>query len=254
MRKRFGIGICGLKKSSEPLRAEIYNDNEVMSATAAAWLEERVRVDPELLMCLATGATPTRTYELLARRPKKIFSRARVLKLDEWGGIPLESDATCETFLRRTIVEPLRLEKRYVGFQSEPTEPNEECQRIAGWLRDNGPIDVCVLGLGLNGHLGFNEPADWLQPNAHVATLSAESLSHSMLSALEKKPTYGLTLGIADILQSREILLLVSGAAKAKAMRQLFEEEVTTRFPASFLWLHPNVTIMCDKAAAAEIV
>lgn len=200
-------------------------------------------------MCLATGATPMRAYEFLAHDGRERLAASRILKLDEWGGIPMSSPATCETFLRKTLIEPLELEGHYTGFESQPKNPETECARIAGWLEKNGPIDLCVLGLGINGHLGFNEPADCLMPHAHVAKLSAESLGHSMVAGLAERPTFGLTLGVADLLASREILLVVSGPSKANAMKRLLRPEVSTHFPASFLWTHPRVTVLCDQHA-----
>ncbi len=113
-----------------------------------------------------------------------------------------------------------------------------------------GPIDLCVLGLGVNGHLALNEPAASLLPTAHVARLSQASLRHPMLANSPKLPAYGLTLGMADILVSRDILLLVSGVNKREPLKRLLRREITTEFPASFLWLHPNWTLLCDQNAA----
>ncbi len=111
-----------------------------------------------------------------------------------------------------------------------------------------GPIDCCVLGLGLNGHLALNEPAPELQTNFHrAAGLTDSTLQHSMVTAMGQRPSYGLTLGMADIFQSRLILLLVSGAAKKKITLELLDRRVTTDLPASFLWLHPNTICLLDK-------
>jgi len=152
----------------------VHPDYEALSEIAADLIAKRIHEKPPLLLCLATGSTPTRTYELLATRPKSLFDQLRILKLDEWGGIPMSSPATCETYLRKILIDPLDLSSRYVAFESQPTNPTAECSRIARWLKDNGPIDLCILGLGINGHLGFNEPAAALQPRAHLATLSSE--------------------------------------------------------------------------------
>ena len=143
----------------------------------------------------------------------------------------------------------LPLIHRDVGFRGDAKDPHEEALRIGSWLRRNGPIDVCVLGLGVNGHLAFNEPAAFLQPGAHVAKLAKESLGHSMLNQSRGKPSCGLTLGIGDLLQSRKILLLVSGPSKFEPLRRFRERQVSSEFPASFLWLHSNVQLMCDQAA-----
>jgi galactosamine-6-phosphate isomerase len=172
-----------------------------------------------------------------------------MIKLDEWGGVPMDDPATCEMQLRNQLITPLSLADRYTSFHSDPSEPAAECKRISTWLEDNGPIDLCVLGLGTNGHLGFNEPADMLQPHAHVAQLSDSSLSHAMLSSTHRRPTFGLTLGMADLLNAHAILLLVSGPAKRGPFERLLKEEISTAFPASLLHLHPRVTVLCDVDA-----
>ena len=106
----------------------------------------------------------------------------------------------------------------------------------------------------MNGHVGMNEPAPHLQPEAHVAHLAEATLRHPMLSHVGNPPSYGLTLGMAEILGSREILLLVSGKAKVEPLKRLLTREITTNFPASFLWLHPRVTLICDRDAAGESI
>jgi galactosamine-6-phosphate isomerase len=223
-------------------------DHAAMSRAAADWLARRLRAKPDSLLCLATGGTPERTYELLARQPA-LLRRARLLKLDEWGGLARTDPATCEAYLQRLLVRPLGRRQTLHGFRCRPRDPEAECGRVNAWIKANGPIDLCVLGLGVNGHLGFNEPAAALQPFAHVAKLSAASLKHGMLSAARERPTYGLTLGMANLLASREILLVVSGSHKRTALPRLLRGDVTTRFPATFLRLHPRVTLLADQAA-----
>jgi galactosamine-6-phosphate isomerase len=230
----------------------VHSDYEEMCVAAANLIAARLEEKPDLLLCLATGSTPTRAYELLAARSKSLFSQVRVLKLDEWGGVAMTSPATCETYLRKILIDPLDLCSRYVAFESQPADPVAECARIARWLVENGPIDLCVLGLGLNGHLGFNEPAAALQPHAHIATLSPESLEHSMVQALPIKPTFGLTLGLEDILDAREILLLVSGLSKLAPLERMLSGEVGPRFPGSYLRKHKLTRVICDRAAAGK--
>ena len=230
-------------------------DYEKMSQAAAAFLVEEVRRKPDTLFCLPTGASPARTYELLVAHngdEPGLFAQARWLKLDEWGGLAMDDPASCEADLRAKLIEPLRVSpERFFGWQSRPADPATECRRIAAGLAANGPIDVCVLGVGTNGHLGLNEPAEALQPGPHVAELSETAASHSMLKSARSRPQFGLTLGMADLLQARKIVLLVSGSHKAEPLRRFFTHEITTQFPASFLWLHSAVTIFCDRAATA---
>jgi galactosamine-6-phosphate isomerase len=120
---------------------------------------------------------------------------------------------------------------------------------VAKWLDENGPIDLCVLGLGVNGHIGFNEPAAFLQAHAHVAQLADASLAHSMVKRCNTRPQYGLTLGMVDLLRSRHILILATGASKRRPLELLISGRITTEFPASLLQLHSNVQLICNAAA-----
>jgi galactosamine-6-phosphate isomerase len=216
-------------------------------------LEEK----PDLTLCLATGNSPTRAYELFTASVEKRalgVGQLRFLKLDEWGGLASDDPATCEVYLQRYLVAPLGLRReQLVGFQSDAENLDGECLRIERHLLDADQIDVCVLGLGVNGHIGFNEPAAELSSRAHIATLSDASLGHSMLRETSVQTSVGLTLGMADILASREILLLVFGTEKAKQLKTLLEGGVTTQFPASFLQLHSRITCLCDRAAASQL-
>ena len=191
-------------------------------------------------------------YGLFAKRAANELSlvdRCRLVKLDEWGGLPMNDPATCEQHLRNTLVTPLAMADRYIGFESRPVNVEVECARVAKWLDENGPIDLCVLGLGLNGHIGFNEPADFLQPHCHVAQLSDASFAHSMVSGCDTRPTYGLTLGMVDLLRSRHILMIVTGETKRGPLERLISGRITTVFPASLLQLHGDVCVVCDAAA-----
>jgi galactosamine-6-phosphate isomerase len=233
-------------------QTKVFENHEKLSRRSADWLSERLQNRPTALLCLAAGSTPQRTYELLTERGTKepaLFASCRLLKLDEWGGLAMGDPATCEHQLRTTIVTPLDLSARYTAFDSQPQNPEAECARIADWLDQNGPIDVCVLGLGVNGHVGFNEPAESLAPHAHVAKLSDASLAHAMLRQSNQRPTYGLTLGMGDIMRSREVLVLVSGGAKVEPLERLLTARIATAFPASLLHLHPQTTLFCDVAA-----
>jgi galactosamine-6-phosphate isomerase len=239
------------------LQVFVHADYEEMSHRASRTLLHRALHKPDLLLCAATGSSPTRTYELVSeawRGRPDLSGRLRVIKLDEWGGLPPDDPGTCESYLRRLLLGPLGIpDDRYIGFRGDAADPQAECRAVADRAGAAGPIDVCVLGLGLNGHLGFNEPADALRPHAHVAPLSAESLAHPMVRGSRTPVSFGLTLGIADLLQSRQILLLVNGRHKRDVLRRLLDDRtVSPRFPASFLWLHPDVSVFCDADAAGD--
>jgi galactosamine-6-phosphate isomerase len=241
-------------QGSGRMKVKIWDNHEAMSKAAAGWIALEFGRDPRLLVCLATGSTPARTYEWLgfrARTCPALFAHLRVLKLDEWGGLPMSDPGSSESYLQHRVIRPWGVRQRhFVGFMSKPRRPQWECRRIQNWLARNGPIDLCVLGLGRNGHLGFNEPGRTLCPVAHRARLSEQTRVHPMLSHTTVKPDYGLTLGMAEILQARRILLLVSGEAKRKPLQRLLRGDITTEFPASLLCLHPQTIVLCDRQAA----
>jgi len=224
-----------------------------MSSHAADIICEELQRKPDLLLCLSAGGTPTGLYEELVKRRlfnPKLFSRFRAMGVDEWGGLPAGGPGTCQADLERKLLGPMKIQSsRRRLFRSDAPAPERECERMARWLVENGPIDVCILGLGLNGHVAMNEPGTTLNPRVHVAGLAPSSSRHSMLKALSRKPRFGLTLGLLDILGSRKIILLVSGQTKRPILQKLLQPRVTTRLPASFLWLHPNSTVLCDQAA-----
>ncbi|MBD0257845.1 MAG: 6-phosphogluconolactonase [Cytophagales bacterium] len=218
---------------------------EAMSEMAASVVTREIENRHDLLLCAATGHSPAGVYAQLAGQGAKdpaFFGALRVVKLDEWGGLPENHPATGEHYLRTRLVDPLRIApERYLSFRSAPPDPVAECARIRAALDAGGPIDLCILGLGSNGHLGFNEPAAGLEPHCHVARLSETSRGHTMVEALSDKPAFGLTLGMRDILLAGRIILLVWGANKAEPLRALLSGQITTQLPASLLWLHPRV-------------
>jgi galactosamine-6-phosphate isomerase len=251
-----GMGYIGGMEiaSGSGLRIQVLDSYEAMSRVAADLICKELEQKPNLLLCVSAGATPTHAYGLLAARygrQPKLFNRMRVLQIDEWGGLAQGDPATCAEDLRAKLLEPLDITRnRFTAFRTDSPDPQADCRRIRRWVRANGPIDICILGLGTNGHVAMNEPAEAITPQAHVAALTESSRKHGMLKDLARKPRYGLTLGMADILSSRRILLLVSGKPKRAALKRLMKPEVTTHYPASFLWLHPAATVLCDREAA----
>ena len=219
---------------------EIYQ----MGQKAFSIVMDEIEHNPQLLLCAATGSSPLPLYRNLAEEAKKraaLFEHLRILPLDEWVGLP-SSDGSCHAFLQKHILRPLKVtQQRYFPFNLETENLEEECLRIQAMVKEQGPIDLCILGLGKNGHVGFNEPANELQPHCHIADLTMESQQHSMIMDASTKPTRGITLGIQEILSSRRILLMVSGSGKEEAKKQLLSTEINPQCPASLLWKHDNV-------------
>lgn len=232
---------------------QVLDSYEVLSRQAADIILEKIGNNRTMLFCAATGGSPERTYELMqdahASAPS-LFSDINVIKLDEWGGIDMDDPGTCESYLQSRLIKPMNVDaSRYMSFKSDTTRPDAECSRIQEELRKRGPIDLCLLGLGMNGHIAFNEPADFLYPDVHVANLSESSMTHAMTNSMRKTPKFGLTLGMSDILLSRMILILISGAKKKGITKAFLSKKLSTHLPASLLWLHPNVICLIDRDA-----
>ncbi len=224
-------------------------DTARMAVMASTLIADAIVKDPALLLCAATGSSPTETYKLLISQKANFdCTQLRVIKLDEWGGVSMSYPGTCEQYLQQHLIKPLNISpERYFAFESNSENPEDEVTRMQTIVATNGPIDICILGLGLNGHIAFNEPAELLEPNCHVATLSDKSMQHAMTSEMASKPSYGLTLGMADIMQSKLIIILVSGQNKKGIIAKFLSKKITTQVPASFLWLHKNVHCFIDE-------
>jgi len=223
-----------------------------MSRIAAARVIAAAAAKNDSLLCVPAGNSPAGLYRELIREAETkpdLFRSLRVVKLDEWLGLPARDGATCEHFLKSRLLDPLAIAaERYITFDSETTDPLRECAKVHAELERQGPIDLCILGLGKNGHVGLNEPGPSLQPHCHVAKLSEETLRHAMMSSTEAKPAYGMTLGIGDILRARKILLLVTGEGKERVIVRFLDGAVTTDLPASFLWLHHDLEVLLDDS------
>jgi galactosamine-6-phosphate isomerase len=232
---------------------EYFDDYESMSAVAADMIHADLLAKTGMLLSAATGSSPLGAYKKLVEKyqtDSSAFETFRMIKLDEWGGIALDHPQSCHTYLNEKLLGPLKIEaSRFISFDSRPVDQEKECKKVSAYLETKGPIDLCILGLGLNGHIAFNEPAPFLQANCHATALTATSMQHSMASDMEEKPTYGITLGMAEILQAKKIILLISGAGKQQIIQKFLSAKITTSLPASFLWLHPAVTCLIDRAA-----
>jgi len=230
------------------------SDYDKMSKKGAEFLVSELVRHQDLLFCTATGNSPQGVYKnmaLVKKEQSEIFNSLQVIKLDEWGGLPAGHPSSCEVFLKEHVLVPLDIPmERYIGFKNDVEDPVLECERIQTELKQRGPIDICILGMGKNGHIGFNEPAEFLNPHCHIAELTVESQKHQMVSEVKVKPKYGLTLGMADILSSKKILLLVTGSGKQQTIKKFLTGEINYYLPASLLWRHHDAHCFIDVSAS----
>lgn len=236
------------------VKSENYKE---MSLLASDMMIEALVRKPDALFCIATGSSPTGAYRLFAERIKSEnidASRMRIIKLDEWCGLPKDNAATCEHYISAHLLAPLGIpadSPRYISFDPLAKDSDAECARISRLLHEAGGIDCCILGLGKNGHLGLNEPGKEAYPFAHRTALHAKTKTHAMLSENGESVSAGYTLGIKDLLDSRRIILLAAGADKQEAYDMLQSQLVTPECPASFLWLHENSVCITDASSFA---
>ena len=226
------------------MNIQYFEHAETMSHRAAQFVLEAVRRKPDALLCTATGSSPKKLYQILkeeGQQDSALFQKTRIIPLDEWIGLPTPK-GSCNAYIEEHVLRPLQIsEERYFGFNVASEHLERECNRIHELLNKEGPIDICILGLGKNGHLGFNEPANRLQPHCHIANLAPQSQEHRMIDSNAIKPTKGLTLGMQDILAAKKIILVVCGEDKELATTQLLLGNITNDCPATWLWKHHNV-------------
>ncbi len=226
---------------------------EELSMKLADILVDTVIDKKDAVIIIATGKSPLLAYRLFANRVKeeKIdISKVTFIKLDEWVGLSPECNATCEYYIRQELLKPLNIaESAYIGFDCEAKDWEAECIRIQERLDELNGIDLAVLGVGKNGHLGLNEPDDYLVMGPHLVTLDKKTKTHAMLTTADKQVEQGVTLGIANLFAAEKIVLLVSGAEKEKAVREFHGEYISTRIPVTLLKLHKNLVCIVEKNA-----
>jgi len=233
---------------------KIVLDNYADVSRAAADVFARQLADkPDSVLGLATGSTPLGLYAELVRRYQAgeiDFSRARSFNLDEYYPIAGDHPQSYKYFMHENLFSKVNLANSQIP-DSETSDPLAECARYDAAIEAAGGIDLMLLGIGHNGHIGFNEPAVTYSMGTGFVDLSESSMSANsrFFSAAEKQPTKALSMGIGSIFNSKSIVLIICGAGKAAITRKLFEGKIHTDVPACFLLLHPDVTVILDREA-----
>jgi glucosamine-6-phosphate deaminase len=234
----------------------VFASEEQAASSLADRIAAAISARPQLVLALPTGRSPLGFYRALIERHRAglDLAQVRTFNLDEWVGVPAEDPASFRAYMERHLFSQVNLVHPRVQFLEGMAEDLEtECARFDAAIAEAGGIDLAVLGLGVNGHIAFNEPGDALIARTHRAKLTRETrLANAGVFGGDaaRVPLEALTMGMAAILQAREIALLAFGESKALAVRQLRDGPVTPRCPASFLQLHPRVTLYLDEAAA----
>ena len=232
---------------------------EEMSRKAANVISAQVITKPNCVLGLATGSTPIGAYKQLIEWYNKgdlDFSEVRSVNLDEYKGLTADNDQSYAYFMRTNLFDHINIKKENTNIP-DGLEPDieKECSRYNSVIDALGGVDLQLLGLGNNGHIGFNEPADAFANGTHCVTLAESTIQANarFFESIEDVPTQAYTMGIRNIMQAKSILLVASGEAKADALYKSLFGPITPEVPASILQLHSNVTIVADEAALSLI-
>jgi glucosamine-6-phosphate deaminase len=236
------------------------DDPQDVADLAAQRVADLLHDQPRAVLGLPTGRTPILMYDQLAERQAAgeiDFSQVQTFNLDEFVGIGLDHPGSYRAYMQRYLFGRVNLpDGQGHVLDGLAADADVECERFEDRIAAAGGLDLQILGLGANGHIGFNEPADGLMARTHtVALLEASRQANAGFfnGDVAQVPTHAMTMGMGTILKARRILLLVTGEEKARTVAAMLRGPITTQLPASFLQLHPEVELICDGAAASEI-
>lgn len=238
------------------IRAKDYND---MSRKAANIISAQVIIKPNCVLGLATGSTPIGTYAQLVDWYNKgdlDFSDVTTVNLDEYKGLPRDNDQSYYYFMNDNLFSKvnINLDRTFLPDGMEP-DSDKACADYNKVIAETGGVDLQLLGLGHNGHIGFNEPGDVFKAKTHCVDLTETTIkaNQRFFASIDDVPRQAYTMGIQTIMQARKILVVVSGEDKAGIVKEAFFGPITPRVQASVLQLHPDVTVVADEAALSLV-
>lgn len=234
------------------IRAKDYQD---MSRKAANIISAQIIMKPDCVLGLATGSTPVGTYRQLIEWYEKgdlDFSRVSTVNLDEYRGLTHIDPQSYYYFMQENLFDHVNIDKAATHVP-DGTNPDaaDACAKHEQIIKSLGGIDLQLLGLGNNGHIGFNEPGAAFEKETHLVDLAESTIRANarFFTSIDEVPKQAYTMGIRTIMQAKKILVVVSGESKADIVSRAFFGPVTPEVPASILQMHPDVTVVCDEAA-----
>ena len=237
-------------------KAKDYKD---MSRKAANIISAQVIMKPNCVLGLATGSTPIGTYDQLVEWYNKgdlDFSEVTTVNLDEYKGLPRTNDQSYYYFMHQNLFDHVNIpaENTHLPNGMEP-DSEKECRRYEELIRSMGSVDLQLLGIGHNGHIGFNEPGEAFEKETHCVDLTESTIEANkrFFASADDVPKQAYTMGIKTIMQAKKVLIVVNGENKADIVERAFFGPVTPEVPASILQLHNDVTLVGDEAALAKI-
>ena len=242
------------------MKIYVAEDYQSMSRKAANIVSAQVILNPASVLGLATGSTPVGMYKQLIDWYNKgdlDFDQVKSVNLDEYVGLAPDHPQSYRYFMQTNFFDHINIDPAATNVpQGLAADPAAECARYNQVIRGLGGIDIQVLGMGHNGHIGFNEPGNAFELETHVVDLSERTIQANarFFASADEVPRQAMTMGIKSIMMAKKILMLVSGEDKAEAVWKAFAGPVTPQVPASILQLHPYVTLVGDKAALSKLM
>ncbi|MCY6356528.1 glucosamine-6-phosphate deaminase [Clostridium sp. ZS2-4] len=241
------------------MRIIVVDNYEEMSIKAAKIVASQIILKPDSVLGLATGATPVGMYkELISmyQNDEIDFSSVKTFNLDEYYGLSKENEQSYHYFMRKYLFHCINVKEENVYIPNgNVVDIDGECENYEKIIKEAGGIDIQVLGIGGNGHIGFNEPDINFEAATHLVNLTQETIEANsrFFSSIEEVPTKAISMGIKTIMQSKKILLLANGVSKADAVYEMVKGKISPEVPASILQLHNDVTLVLDKEAASKL-
>lgn len=233
----------------------IYNDYAELSVKTAEQIAAIIYEKPDALICFPAGETSVGTFKHLVdlyKTSKLSFKNCRIVGLDEWAHIGEMKSENCYSFMRKHLFDHIDYkEENLCFFDGESPDLGKECIKTDDFIKKNGPVDMMLLGVGMNGHLGLNEPGTSWDKYSHIAELAetTKTVAHKYFTGqVEFKK--GISLGMKYIMEAKTVILQMNGAKKAPVVKKLIDSEVSPAFPASAAKSHPNSFLLLDKEAA----
>ncbi len=235
----------------------IFKTEEEIGVAAGQMFCDLINAKPDTVLGLATGATPVPTYTYMAEQcaaGKVSFENVSTFNLDEYCDLPKEHKNSFYMFMYDNLFSKVNLKPENIDFLDGNTDPEAESARYAKSIEAKGGIDVQLLGIGRNGHIAFNEPADEFSGEAYKIKLTDSTIeANSIYFDDIPMPRYAMTMGIGSIMKAKKIIFIATGASKAQAVYDMIKGPVTPACPASILQQHDDVTVFIDEAAAAKL-
>jgi glucosamine-6-phosphate isomerase len=237
------------------MKQVIYNDYNELSAKTAELIATIILKKPDSLLCFPAGETSVGTFKHLVElnKTRKIsFRQCKIVGLDEWAHLEKMKNENCFSFLKKNLFDHIDYSvENLCFFDGESNDLKYECQKTDEFIKEHGPIDMILLGAGMNGHLGLNEPGTSFDLYSHIVNLdeTTKIVGQKYFSG-KVDLTKGVTLGIKYIMEAKTAILQLNGSRKAEVARRLIDSEISTEFPASVIKSHLNSYLLLDKEAA----